>query len=64
MTQTNPCHQCGLPIHYAITWSSARGERHVFCDNDCLARWLEDRITLAHAETNHCLEELADGRGE
>jgi hypothetical protein len=34
------CHHCGFTYTHPVLWMNGR-VKHVFCDNDCLVRWVE-----------------------
>jgi hypothetical protein len=55
------CHHCGLESRPRswILWGCANGNRHLFCDNECLQRWLEERETIALAESQEDIRRLA-----
>jgi hypothetical protein len=53
------CHQCGHEAPRPFRVAYPNGARHVFCDSDCLRRWLADQQTLFEVVLKSETAELA-----
>jgi hypothetical protein len=48
--EAHTCDFCNLVSLCWVRWENWQGERHHFCDDDCLAQWLERLMRETIAE--------------
>ena len=39
--EAHACEMCDAVSLHWVRWQNARGDQRYFCDNDCLAQWIE-----------------------